>query len=360
MVRTIRVFAVFVAFTLTATLCQAQFQDGSQPALLNIPLISQKAAVSQTLGITDITINYHRPLAGERKIWGSAVPYDQVWRAGANQNTTIEFTDPVTVEGQKLDKGIYGLHMIPGQEEWTVIFSRDHIAWGSYGYDPAHDALRVKVRPSATDFHNALTYEFEALKPDSALVTLKWEKLAVPFRVAVDVAAITQASLRGQLQGFAQFTWDGWDDAARYLLESKLDLEQALKYTDRSIQNEERFENLLTRSRVLGALGRSGEAESSRTRALDKASAVQAHAYGRQLLLDKHPEEAFNVFRANARKHPEVWIVHAGLARVYSAEGKFEDAAKEMKTALQGAPEQQKPQIDGLVKRLEAKEDINK
>ncbi len=222
MYRTIRVFALFVAFGLVATFCQAQFQDGSQPVLLNIPLISQKAAVSQTLGITDITINYHRPLAGERKIWGGAVPYDQVWRAGANQNTTIEFTDPVTVEGQKLDKGIYGLHMIPGKEEWTIIFSRDHIAWGSFGYDPTQDALRVKVRPSATDFHNALIYEFEDLKPDSARVTLKWEKLTVPFRVSVDVHGITQASLPGQLQGYAQFKWDGWDDAAKYLLENKL------------------------------------------------------------------------------------------------------------------------------------------
>jgi len=96
------------------------------------------------------------------------------------------------------------------------------------------------------------------------------------------------------------------------------------------------------------------------SKALDKASVQQAHSYGRQLILQKHNEEAFKVFRANAAKHPEAWIVHAGLARVYSAEGKFDDAVKEMKVAQQGAPDPQKPQIDGLVKRLEAKEDINR
>lgn len=360
MPRALRIFALSVVLSLIPTFGQAQFQDGSQPVLLNIPLISQKAAVSQTLGITDITINYHRPLVGERKIWGSTVPYDQVWRAGANQNTTIEFTDPVTVEGQKLDKGIYGLHMIPGKEEWTVIFSRDHAAWGSFAYDQAHDALRVKVRPHDTDFHNALIYEFEDLKPDSTAVTLKWEKIAVPFHVAVDVREITQASLAGQLQGYAQFTWDGWDDASKYLLESNLDLEQALKYNARSIQNEERFENLLTRSRILKAQGHAEEAETTLTKALDKASAIQAHTYGRQLILTKHNDEAFKVFRANAAKHPEVWIVHVGLARMHSAEGKFDEALKEMKLAQQGAPDPQKPQLDGLLKRLEAKEDINR
>jgi tetratricopeptide (TPR) repeat protein len=358
--KNIRVYVLFAAFSIVATFCQAQFQDGSQAALLNLPLISQKASVSQTVGITEITINYHRPLAGERKIWGSAVPYDQVWRAGANQNTTIEFTDPVTIEGQKLDKGIYGLHMLPGKDEWTIIFSRDRAAWGSFTYDQAHDALRVKVRPREDGFHNALTYEFEELKPDTTAVTLRWEKLAVPFHVAVDVHGITQASLPGQLQGYAQFTWDGWDDASRYLLENQLDLEQAMKYNERSIQNEGRFENLLTRSRVLKAQEHPQEAEGALAKAMDKASALQAHSYGRQLILQKHNEEAFKVFRTNAAKHPEAWIVHAGLARVYSAEGRFDDAVKEMRIAQQGAPDPQKPQIDGLVKQLEAKEDINR
>src|SRR5215469_5392467 len=113
-----------------AGVCRAQTATG-ETLMLNLPRASQHARVSQRIGITDITINYHRPLANGRQIWGKVVPYGQVWRAGANENTTITFSDPVTIEGQPLDKGSYGLHMIPGENEWTIIFSKDAAAWGS-------------------------------------------------------------------------------------------------------------------------------------------------------------------------------------------------------------------------------------
>src|SRR5438067_13774930 len=119
----------------------------SAQSLLNLPRASQHALVTQRVGITDITINYSRPLVNKRQIWGKLVPYGQVWRAGANENTTIEFTDPVTVEGKQLARGIYGLHMIPGESEWTLIFSKAATAWGSFSYKQQEDALRVSVRP---------------------------------------------------------------------------------------------------------------------------------------------------------------------------------------------------------------------
>ena len=119
----------------------------SQSTQLNIPRDSQRASVTQRIGITDITVNYHRPLVKGRTIWGKVVPYGQVWRAGANENTTIAFSDPVTIEGQPLEKGVYGLHMIPGENDWTVIFSRNSTSWGSFTYKQAEDALRVKVKP---------------------------------------------------------------------------------------------------------------------------------------------------------------------------------------------------------------------
>ena len=138
--------------------------------------------VTQRIGITDITINYHRPLIKGRKVWGGLVPYGQPWRAGANENTTISFSDPVTIEGQPLAAGTYGLHMIPTETDWTIAFSKTNTAWGSFTYDKAEDALRVTVKPAASDFHEALTYDFDDLGPDSTVVTLRWEKLAVPFR----------------------------------------------------------------------------------------------------------------------------------------------------------------------------------
>src|SRR5207248_8024882 len=147
---------------------------------LNLPDVSQAAEVKQRIALTDITIKYHRPLVNGRKIWGGLVPYGEVWRAGANENTTIEFSDAVSVEGQPLAKGTYGLHMIPTADSWTVIFSKMATAWGSFTYNQAEDALRVTVKPRPNEMEEALEYAFEDLKPDSATATLKWEKLAVP------------------------------------------------------------------------------------------------------------------------------------------------------------------------------------
>jgi hypothetical protein len=332
----------------------------AQSFVLNLPRGSQHAVVTQRIGITDITINYHRPLVNKRKVWGGLVPYGQVWRAGANENTTIAFADAVTIEGKPLPKGIYGLHMIPGENEWTVIFSKSAASWGSFTYDQGEDALRVTVKPQATEFHEALTYDFDDVAPDSSVVTMRWEKVAVPFKVGVNTHEIVADNLHSQLRGLAQYSWDGWDDAANYLLAEKIDLDEALKYSDRSIKNEERYDNLMTKSRVLDALNRKDEATVSRNKALTMANAIQMHGYARQLQNDGKQAEAFAIFKENAKKNPDQWVVHVGMARMYSAQGNFPDAVKEMAVAVAGAPDGQKQPLQAFAKRLEAKEDINK
>lgn len=349
-----RVLLVIEALLLLGSLGQAQ------SFLLDLPRQSQHAVVTQRIGITDVTINYHRPLVNKRKVWGGIVPYGQVWRAGANENTTIKFTDPVTIEGKPLPKGTYGLHMIPGENEWTVIFSNNSTSWGSFTYDQAEDALRVTVKPQTSDFHEALAYDFDEANPDSTVVTLRWEKVAVPFKVGVNTHEIVEANLHNQLRGLAQYAWDGWDDAANYLLQEKIDLEEALKYTDKSIQNEARYDNFMTKSKVLDALSRKDEATTARNKALSMANAIQLHSYARQLQIDGKQNEAFAIFRDNAKKNPDQWIVHVGLSRMYSAQGDFANAAKEMNVALAGAPDGQKQPLQAFAKRLEAKEDINK
>ncbi len=348
-----RIVAAVLGLLFVASVCRAQ------SALLDIPRQSQHAAITQRIGITDITINYHRPLVNGRKIWGDLVPYGQVWRAGANENTTIAFSDPVTIEGQPLDKGVYGLHMIPGENEWMVIFSHAATSWGSFTYKQAEDALRVTVKPQAADMHNALTYDFDKLTPTSAVVELEWEKLAVPFKVDVDVNKIVEASLHRQMRGLAQYTWEGWDDAANYLLAQKTDLDEALKYEDQSIEVEKRYDNEMSKANILEAMGKKDESDSTRKLALSLANPLQLHIYARQLQGQKHQDEAFAIFRENARKHPEEWFVHSDLARIYSSQGKFDDAVKEMNVALAGAPDGQKSYVEGLVKRLQSKQDIN-
>ncbi|SRR6266496_2899791 len=341
-------------------MCLLADSAAAQSALLDIPRDSQHATVLQKIGITDIKVNYHRPLVKGRQVWGKLVPYDEVWRAGANENTTISFSDPVNIEGKPLEAGTYGLHMIPGQAEWTVIFSRNYSSWGAFTYKQDEDALRVTVKPQPAEFHEALEYNFEEVKENSATLTMSWDKLAVPIKVGVNTEPLVQASLHKQLRGFAQYTWDGWDDAANYLLAHKLSMDDALNYCDRSIQVEERFDNLLTKSKVLTAMGRKTESDKTLTAALAKANAVQMHSYARQLQIDGQAEKAFSIYRENAKKNPDSWIVHVGLGRMYSAQGDYANAAKEMRAALATAPEPNKAFLQNFVKRLDGKDDINK
>jgi hypothetical protein len=127
----------------------AQFKNGSQATELNLPTLSQRAVVIQRIGLTDITIVYHEPYVGGREIWGKTVPYGKVWRAGANENTTITFADDVSIEGKPLPAGTYGLHVIPNADHWTIIFSKNSTSWGSFSYDEKEDALRVDVTGGA-------------------------------------------------------------------------------------------------------------------------------------------------------------------------------------------------------------------
>src|SRR5256885_6212588 len=272
---------------------------------LNLPDVSQAAEVKQRIALTDITVKYHRPLVNGRKIWGGLVPYGKVWRVGANENTTIEFSDPVSVEGKPLDKGTYGLHMIPNPDSWTVIFSKTNTRWGTYSHDQKEVALRVdvKLRPLA-ETKEALQFDFEELKPTSTAVTMKWEKLGVPFTVSVNDADQTLQNIRAQLKGRGQFTWQALDGAAQFCLTKKINLDEALRWADASIQNEERFDNLSTKADILKALNRQDEAKTTWNKALEKSAAPQLYTNGRQLQNQKKGTEAIEIFKEVAKRFP--------------------------------------------------------
>jgi Protein of unknown function (DUF2911) len=332
----------------------------AQSVMIDLPRDSQHAQVTQRIGLTDVTINYSRPLVKGRKIFGTVVPYGEVWRAGANENTTIEFTDPVTIEGEALPKGIYGLHMIPSENEWTVILSKNSSSWGSFTYDQKEDALRVKVKPQAGEAQEALAYDFDAVTPESAVVTLRWDRVAVPFKVAVNTKELVAAKIKLQMRSLAQYTWEGWAEAANQLLTYKTDLNDALDYADRSIRVEKRFDNLMIKANVLEALGRKDDAAPIRKDALAKADAMQLNSYGRQLQRDGHQEEAFAVFRENAKRYPTHFIIPYEEARMACAKGDYDTAVSKMKLAVAGSDKNIQPFFQGLLRRLEAKEDINK
>jgi tetratricopeptide (TPR) repeat protein len=338
---------------------EAQYKNGAQATELNLPEVSQRASVTQRIGLTDVTIVYHAPLVGGRELFGKIIPYGKVWRAGANENTTIAFTDDVSVEGKPLAAGTYGLHMIPDQDQWTVIFSKNSTSWGSFTYDEKEDALRVTVKPRTAEFRESLAYTFDDLKPDSTAATMRWDKLAVPVVISVDVKTISERSIKNQLRNTAGFTWIGFDEAGLWCLDGNCSLEEGLKWEDQSIQAEERFENLLTKSQLLDAMGKKQDAENLRAKALDKATGLQLHAYGRGLQIQKKQEEGFAVFQINVKKNPNEWYTHGEIARMASAKGDFPTALKEMKLALASAPDATKQQIQGLIARLEKSQDIN-
>jgi hypothetical protein len=345
---------------LLAGRAEGQFKNGSQPTELNIPRVSQRASVTQRLGLTDITIVYHRPAVGGREVWGKTVPYGKVWRAGANENTTITFSDDVTVEGKPLGAGTYGLHTIPDKDQWTIIFSKNSTSWGSFSYDDKEDALRVNVKPHAAEAFEQLTYTFEDVKPESAVATLRWEKLAVPFQIGVDVKAVVLRSVKKELRSVGGFTWAGYDEAAQWCLDNNYNLEEALKWEQTSIDNEPRFENWETKSRILAAMGKKEDADKALATAMDKASAVQLYVYARGLQRNGNVTGAFELYPQVPKKDPSHWVSHLALARIDSNKGDFPAAAKEMTQAIGGAPEATKPFLEPLLKRLQANDDINK
>ena len=166
---------------------------------------NQRATATQQIGMVKVSIDYssphvHSPSGEDRKgkIWGALVPYgmakqifgtcgDQCpWRGGANENTVFTTSHDIKVQGQPLPAGAYGLHFIPGPDEWTVIFSKNAVSWGSFFYDAKEDALRVKVKPEPSEYHEVLTYDFPERKIDTATVALRWENLSVPLTLTVD------------------------------------------------------------------------------------------------------------------------------------------------------------------------------
>jgi hypothetical protein len=345
---------------------------------------NQLSSVTQHIGLVKVTIDYnspdvHAPDGTDRrgKIWGTLVPYgapddpfgtctECPWRAGSNQNTVFSVSHDVKVEGQPLAAGRYGLFMIPGTDEWTVIFSKNSSSWGSYFYDAKEDALRVKVKPSKAEFNEWLTYEFIDRKPSTATVALKWEELQVPITITVDnTTDLHLAAIREELRNFQGFNWQNWQAAANYALQVKRN-DEALEFADAAVNRQfigvENFQTLSTLARAQEAAGKTAEAAATREKALSHRTAgpTDLHGYGRQLMGQGKKDEALKVFELNAKRHPNQWPVHVGLARGYSAVGRYKDALKHAKLALAQAPDEinKKTLADGI-KKLEEGKDMN-
>jgi hypothetical protein len=349
-----RLAGTALAVVATVASLSAAAADAQWPPL-SLPRVSQAASVAQTIGVTRIAIDYSRPLVKGREIWGALVPYDQVWRAGANENTRISFSTPVTVQGQPLPAGSYGLHMIPTKGDWTLAFSKVDANWGSFSYDAKDDALRVTATPEPGAATEALTYTFEDPAPDSVRVVLSWEKLRVPFTVAVDTKALTVARLDGDLHGLAQFFWQPWNQAAAYCLQNDVDLDRAAAWVDRSISMNENFANDSVKARLLSRRGDQAAADALLAKALVGASEAELNAYGYQQMNAGKMDAAIATFRDNLKRHPGSWNAHDSLGEALARAGSTAEAVAEYRKALAAAPEAQKTRIQGVLDGLSKK-----
>lgn len=345
---------------------------------------NQRASVTQHIGLVTVSIDYSSPRvispAGENrrgKIWGGLVPYGIYdlgfngrrgpWRAGANENTVFTVSHPVKIQGQPLPAGRYGLHMIAGEREFTVIFSKNSTSWGSFTYDEGEDALRVRSVPEKAPYREWLTYEFVERTPNRATVALEWDELRIPFTIEVeDPGALYVENLRKELRGSAGFTWQALDAAAQYCLQQNRNLDEALLWAERAVAEpfvgQENFTTLGTKAQILEKLSRRQEARAVMAKALDLPGAqpIEIHMYGRRLLTDGRKDEALAVFRKNQQRFGDAWPVHVGLARIYSAMGDYKTALKHAEIALGQAPDPlNKRGLETAVARLKEGKDMN-
>lgn len=350
---------------------------------------NQRSVVTQYIGaLVTVTIDYnspdvHAPNGTDRKgqIWGQLVPYGMnnlgfgtattsPWRAGANQNTTIEFSHDVNVQGKSIKAGKYGLHMIVQESgPWTIIFSNNSTAWGSFFYDENEDALRVEATPEDSEYKEWLTYEFIDRQANAATAAMMWENKKLSFKIEIpNVNELYVANFRKQLQSTAGFNWQGWNSAANFCANNDINLEEALTWADNAISapfiGQKNYTSLSTKANVLNKLGKTDEAITIMDEAIKhpSATAFQIHAYGRQLIGQGKKKEALEVFKYNQKANDGVWPTNYGLARGYSALGDYKTALKYLKIAKTKVPANDTinpPAIEANMKKLENGEDIN-
>jgi tetratricopeptide (TPR) repeat protein len=352
-------------------------------SIAQIPLIvapsggNKKASVSERIGLTDVTIHYDRPAVKGRegKVWGQLVHagfIDQQfgssksapWRAGSNENTTIEFTSAVRINGQDLPAGRYGFFIAYDPNESILIFSKNSTSWGSYFYDDKEDALRVKIKPVSLDKSvEWLKYEFSDETTNSAVISLQWEKLSFPFKVEVDYFKDQVESFRRQLRNKEGFMWESWNQAAQWCLVNNTNLDQALAWADSATSTnfggDKSFGAWSTKAQLLEKLNRQAEADAIMKKSLAFASMNEIHQYGRTLLAQKKAKEGLEVFKSNFQKNPNQFTTLVGLARGYSANADYKNALKYLTQALPLSPTAQKANVETMIQKLKEGKDIN-
>jgi len=229
---------------------------------LKVPQASPHAVVEETLGVTSISVDYHRPSVNNRKIFGGLVPYDVLWRAGANQPTHITFSTPVKVEGQDVAAGTYSLFFIPGQQQWTLVLSNFTGGWGTYSYDQSEDLVRAKVTPQPVDMTERMAFTFDDAKDNSSVnLAMRWEKTRVPVKIEADTKKLVAEGIKRDLRSELYWNAPVWVQAAGYMLRNGND-DLALQYVNHAIDMQPDAQSLRMKARIIE---KKGDAEGAKT-----------------------------------------------------------------------------------------------
>ncbi len=286
---------------------------------------------------------------------GKLVPYDMVWRAGANENTFISFSDEVIVGGKTLPAGTYGLHMIPSENEWTIIFSNNNWSWGSFFYEENEDALRTKVSPVSAEQQEWLNYSFENPSVNSVEVVMHWEKLKVPIKIEIDNKKVLTEHFKKELDGLDGFFWQPWNQAATYAFQNNLDTDEALIWADRSIDINRNFQNLWTKANLLEKKGITADVEKIRNEAWEVSTEADINNLGYQYLGSNQVDKAIETFKKNVEDYPESWNVYDSLAEGYALNGETKLAVEYyQKTLSMVTDDVNKKRITDTLKNLQA------
>lgn len=343
---------------------------------------SPKGAVSEVIGITNISVNYSRPGVKKRdgKVWGGIVkwgfgnssfmgygnfsPTGAPWRAGANENTSIEFEHDMFIEEKPIKAGKYGLHMAVWPDSCLVILTSVNTAWGSFYYEPKNDVLRVVVKPVAiNEFEERLRFDFSEQTDSSAVLSLIWEKLKIPIKLRVNVPETVIKSMREQLIGPDGFVYPAWTLASEWCLRYNLNLEEALLWSDRGISGfggQPTFRSYVAKTNILNKLGRNKASDSVALKAIEYGDANQINSVARSFLNKKDLKTTREIVLYNEKKHGDIFAVNTGYMRLLSAEGDYNKAISYAEKALAQSPnETSKKGIEDAIKKLKEGKDIN-
>ncbi len=307
---------------------------------------SPAATVSQTIGISTVSVNYSRPSVKGRTIWGALVPYgwnvqgfgagnSAPWRAGANENTVIKFSNDVTIQGQPVPAGSYGLFFVINQDNTgEVVLSKDYKAWGSFFYDAKLDQMRAKIQLADIPFTERLTYDFINVTKNSADLVLNWEKKQFPVKIEFDVDGIVMANAEEELKNTAGFSWEGYASAANYALQNKTNYNEGLTWANRAVAMNPNFTTLATKAGLQRQLGNTADADKTMDQAVAVATENEVNNYGYQLIAQNQLDKAIDILIINTKQHPESANVWDSLGEAYADKGDKKNAILSFKKSL--------------------------